>query len=120
MKSIRFTESELEFLKNHYELELIEAENYISEIKNVLTKLGALVKEATPEMPVNKTRKKRGRPRKIEAVKTPKETTVKKRRKRGRKQKATRKRAPKVVKNEKMIAETKPTTKKEAGKKLEV
>jgi len=61
MKSIKFSESELEFLKNHYELELIEAESYISEIKNILKKLGAEIKAAEPEKP----RKKRGRPRKV-------------------------------------------------------
>jgi len=38
MKSIKFSDSELEFLKNHYEFELVGAENYISEIKNILSK----------------------------------------------------------------------------------
>jgi len=66
MKSIRFSESELEFLKNHYELELVEAENYISEIKNILSKLGVLAKEPIQEKPNSKVRKKRGRPRKSE------------------------------------------------------
>lgn len=33
MKAIKFTESELEFLINHYELELLEAEAYMGEIR---------------------------------------------------------------------------------------
>jgi len=120
MKAIRFSESELEFLKNHYELELVEAENYISEIKNILKKLGVLVKEAVQEKPVTKGRKGRGRPKKTEAIVTPKEETVKKRRRRTRKQKSKRKLTPKAIKNEKKATETTPAAKKETGKKLEV
>jgi len=61
MKTIKFSDNELEFLRNHYELELMEAENYIAEIKNILKKLGAELKAEIPETP----KKKRGRPRKV-------------------------------------------------------
>ena len=64
MKSIKFSESELDFLKNHYELELSDAENYISEIKNILKKLGVIEKEIAKEKPIKNSGKKRGRPKK--------------------------------------------------------
>jgi hypothetical protein len=57
MKAIKFSETELEFLTNHYELELTEAENYISEIKNILKKLGVAGKEAIKEKPAKKSAK---------------------------------------------------------------
>jgi hypothetical protein len=65
MKSIKFSESELEFLQNHYELELLDAENYVGEIKNILNKLGKIEKEkeVTGEKSSRKTGKKRGRPK---------------------------------------------------------
>jgi hypothetical protein len=68
MKSIKFSESELEFLLNHYELELLDAENYIGEIKNILKKLGKIEKESTKEKPIKKTGKQRGRPKKVQKV----------------------------------------------------
>ena len=68
MKSIKFSESELEFLQNHYELELLDAENYVGEIKNILKKLGTIEKEITIEKPAKNTGKKRGRPAKKQKV----------------------------------------------------
>lgn len=62
MKAIKFTDSELEFLIHHYELELIEAEAYMGEIRGILKKLGVISKETVVEQPV-KVAKKRGRPR---------------------------------------------------------
>ena len=71
MKTIKFNESELEFLQNHYELELLDAENYVGEIKNILKKLGVIEKEITKEKPVKTSGKKRGRPKKEKKVSTP-------------------------------------------------
>ncbi|HPS66141.1 MAG TPA: helix-hairpin-helix domain-containing protein, partial [Ignavibacteria bacterium] len=45
---------ELEFLQTHYELELLDAENYVGEIKNILKKLGVIEKEITKEKPFEK------------------------------------------------------------------
>ena len=73
MKTIKFNEAELEFLQTHYELELLDAENYVAEIKNILKKLGVVEKEVTREKPVKKSGKKRGRPAK---EKTPVAETV--------------------------------------------
>lgn len=71
MKTIKFSENELEFLRNHYELELIDAENYIAEIKSILKKFGVVQKAEAPEKP----KKKRGRPKKVKTEpQTPKET----------------------------------------------
>lgn len=74
MKSIKFNESELEFLQNHYELELSDAENYVGEIKNILKKLGVIGKEIAKEKPVKSTGKKPGRPKKDK--KTPADNAI--------------------------------------------
>jgi hypothetical protein len=63
MKSIRFSPNELEFLRDHYEFELLEAEKYVEELKQILRKLGAEVKPEVGE----EVKKKRGRPRKNKA-----------------------------------------------------
>jgi len=63
MPSIKFTESELEFLVGQYELELIEAEKYIGEIKNILKKLGVISKDISGKKEIKKKRG-RGRPAK--------------------------------------------------------
>lgn len=101
MKAIKFSESELEFLQNHYELELMDAENYVGEIKNILKKLGAIEKEIVKEKPVKKPGKKPGRPAKVKKAiveKTPppvvlpeKKTPAKKTGKKTRKAKAVKK-----------------------------
>jgi len=110
MKSIRFSESELEFLKNHYELELVEAENYIAEIRNILAKLGVLAKAASAEKPAGRTGKKRGRPKKKETVAEDQGPAPKKAPKKKRRRKA----AKKVVKK---AEPKKPTPKKAVAKK---
>lgn len=80
MKSINFSGQELDILRTHYQHELVEAEKYVKEIKNLLSKLG--IKPATTaSVPEKKSR--RGR-KKAEA---PKESQLKAG-KRGRKQKA--------------------------------
>ena len=79
MKSIKFTELELEFLRTQYQLELLEAEKYVQEVKNLLVKLG--VKPATTEA-VSEKKSRRGRKK----VESPNETPVKMG-KRGRKPK---------------------------------
>lgn len=79
MKSIKFTAQELELLRNQYQLELVEAEKYVQEIKNILEKLGVPQIEDK-----NPPKKKPGRKR--EPV-TPVEETPVKKGKRGRKPK---------------------------------
>jgi hypothetical protein len=60
MRSIKFTEAELEFLKGQYELELIEAEKYIGEIRNLLKKLGSISADVT-KTSIPSKKKGRGR-----------------------------------------------------------
>lgn len=63
MKSIKFTDNELEFLRNHYQVELKEAQNYVSQIKDILSKVGVSKRPAVEipaEEEVNEV-KKRGR-----------------------------------------------------------
>lgn len=79
MKSIKFTEQELEFLRTQYQLEMVEAEKYVQEVKNLLVKLGVKPTK-TESVPERKSR--RGRKK----VEPPKETS-KLKSKRGRKPK---------------------------------
>lgn len=117
MKAIKFSESELEFLQNHYELELSDAENYVVEIKNILKKLGVSDTEITKEKPAKSTGKKRGRPKKEKnindevttpaPVKPVKKVNLKKAEKKGKivkTVKATPKSASKVAKSVPAIA----------------
>jgi hypothetical protein len=60
---MRFSKQEIEFLKDHCELELIEAENYITDLKNILRKLGSEMVVQQSEKPAGK---RRGRPKKKE------------------------------------------------------
>jgi len=90
MRSIKFSQSELDFLKSHYEQELNEVEKYAEEIKGMLKKLGAKSAPAASEKPEKKKTGRRGRPRKVvaepvvapaakkEKVKKPAKRTVKK------------------------------------------
>ena len=64
MKSIEFTDQELEFLRDQYQMELEEAENYVKSIKSVLVKLGNPKPKKVVE-PVEKQPKKRGRKPKL-------------------------------------------------------
>ncbi|MEI6681846.1 MAG: hypothetical protein WCO44_04425 [Bacteroidota bacterium] len=68
MKAIKFTDSELDFLKAHYELELSEVENYVAEIKNILKKFGVTNTVTAKEKPATSSGKKRGRPKKENTV----------------------------------------------------
>ena len=124
MKSIKFNESELEFLKNHYELELSDAENYVSEIKNILKKLGVIEKEIVKEKPAKTTGKKRGRPRKEKPADEQHVTPApaKPEKKAGRKTRKVKKAARKAVKAKPVetksvvAAPAKPAVKKAAKK----
>jgi len=64
MKSIEFTDQELDFLRKQYLMELEEAENYVKSIKSVLVKLGSSKPKKVAE-PVGKLPKKRGRKPKV-------------------------------------------------------
>jgi len=78
MKTIKFSEEEISLLRNMYEDELAQAENYVDTIKDTLKKLGNPVKaskEVSMEMEP-KVAKKRGR--------KPKEKTLEPKKKRGR------------------------------------
>jgi hypothetical protein len=100
MKTIKFSETEIEFLRNHYELELLDAEKYISEIKNILKKLGVIEKEMIQENALKTVSKKRGRPKKEKkapAVKAEKKAPVAKPEKKALPAKAEKKALPAKV-----------------------
>ncbi len=67
MRSIKFSDLELDFLKGHYEQELRDVEKYADELKAMLRKLGGKVAAVTAEKPEKKKRGRRGRPRKVAA-----------------------------------------------------
>lgn len=83
MKSITFSNQQIDFLRKQYEAELTNAEEYLEQIKGILKKLGAKTKEVrTEDSELNhKAGRKRGRKPKptFELPKVPK--------KRGRKPK---------------------------------
>jgi len=82
MKSIKFSDEQLEFLREQYTDELANAEKYVEQVKEILKKLGAEVKASKigTEQPV-KVEKKRGRKPKVAVAE------VKEPKKRGRKPK---------------------------------
>jgi hypothetical protein len=63
MRSIKFSESELEFLRERYKIEIEAAENYIIQAKEILKKLGSTKKPSIDIIPekAGKVRVKRGR-----------------------------------------------------------
>jgi hypothetical protein len=66
MKSIKFSEDELDFLRTQYQLELVEAEKYVQDVKTLLKKLGVPHTTKEPMSDV-KIQKKRGRkPKSVE------------------------------------------------------
>ncbi len=116
MKSIRFSEDELEFLRNHYEFELAEAENYVEDIKSILKKLGSIKKEVIADKPAKAKGKKRGRPKAVksaevapEVVKQEVKKAVTARKKPGPKKKkmATKKKSTAQIKAEAPVQEAK-------------
>jgi hypothetical protein len=64
MKSIKFTDQEIDFLQKQYLIELEEAEKYVESIKNLLDKLGNPKPKKVLE-PVEKIPTKRGRKPKV-------------------------------------------------------
>jgi hypothetical protein len=104
MKTITFTEQELEFLRDQYQFELEEAENYVESIKSILLKFGVT---KPVDSPVNATAEKNGGKRgrkpaavKDKAVATPGEKGKKERKTRADKGKKRNKRNSKVARAE--------------------
>jgi hypothetical protein len=113
MKAIKFNEAELEFLQSHYELELLDAENYVGEIKNILKKLGVFEKEIAKEKPAKKSVKKSGRPKKektavVETIAAPALKPVKKAAPKKAAKKVTKKAAKKENKPVAAAAQVQP------------
>lgn len=79
MKSINFTDEELEHLRSYYYIELVEAEKDVERIKTILSKIG----ESKPEKPeIIKEKKPRGRKPKVKTEEVvPAEVVLKKVRK---------------------------------------
>ena len=102
MKSIEFTDQELDFLRKQYLMELEEAENYVESLRNILKKLGNPKRGKIIE-PVEKQPKKRGRKPKLIKEEGLAKPIKKKRKQRKDKGKGRRK----VVKLVKPVVETK-------------
>lgn len=70
MKTIKFSEKELGFIRQQYQVELEEAEEYVENLKNILKKIGA-PEPFTPAEPVAKEPARRGRKPKVQKELTP-------------------------------------------------
>jgi hypothetical protein len=64
MKSIKFTDDELDFILDQYQMELEEAEKYVESLRNIIKKLGNPKPKKVAE-PVEKQPNKRGRKPKL-------------------------------------------------------
>jgi hypothetical protein len=80
MKSIKFSNEELNLLQKQYREELHKAEKYVEQVKEILKKLGAINESAITEGEISKP--KRGRKKKTE-IQSP--VVIKEKKKRGRK-----------------------------------
>jgi len=119
MPSIKFTAAELEFLVGQYELELIEAEKYIAEIKNILKKLGVIIKDI-PQKNELKKKRGRGRPARVSITGenlSPAEKQVEASKKKKGKPGRPKKRGPKKGSKRKTAGELKPAVKAPAEEK---
>lgn len=65
MKTIKFSEKELGFIRQQYQVELEEAEEYVENLKNILNKISAPETFTPAEEPV-KGPKRRGRKPKVQ------------------------------------------------------
>jgi len=84
MKAIKFSEKELEFLREQYQDELSQAKEYVNQILEILKKLGVREKSVKEEPVEIKVYKKRGPKPKVKTVESKVEP-----KKRGRKPKIT-------------------------------
>jgi hypothetical protein len=64
MKSIKFNDQELEFIRDQYQMELEEAEKYVESLRTIIKKLGSPIPKKIAE-PVEKIPKKRDRKPKL-------------------------------------------------------
>jgi hypothetical protein len=64
MKTIKFSEKELGFIRQQYQVELEEAEEYVENLKNILSRISA--PESTVSGNIVKKLARRGRPAKIQ------------------------------------------------------
>ena len=95
MKTIKFTDKEIDFLRDQYEMELEEAEKYIESTMNILEKLGSTVSKKVIE-PIEKSAKKRGRKPKVVKEEVVTEVIKKQRKQRVAKAQPVKQEEPKV------------------------
>ena len=98
MRKVTFSEKELEFIRQLYQVELKEAEEYVENIKNILRKINApetiIIAEPVEKEPARSERKTRSFKKPISPNK---ERIVKKRRRRSDKgKKRTKKNQPTI------------------------
>lgn len=108
MKTIKFSEKELGFIRQQYQVELEEAEEYVENLKNILNKIGS-PETFTPVEEVVKEPKRRGRKPKVqEEVILPEAEPIEKKRKPRRDKGMKRAKRNKPVIQEKPINEANP------------
>jgi len=108
MKTIKFSDQELGFIRQQYQVELEEAEEYIENLKNILNKIGAPETFTTPEKDVMEPARRGRKPNVRKDLPTPEAEPVEKKRKpRSDKGKKRAKRNQSVTQG-KSIGETTP------------
>lgn len=108
MKTIKFSEKELGFIRQQYQVELEEAEEYVENLKNILNKIGS-PETFTPVEEVVKETKRRGRKPKVQKeVTLPEAEPVEKKRKPRRDKGMKRAKRNKPALQEKPLNDTTP------------
>jgi hypothetical protein len=105
MKSIKFTDDELDFIRQQYQVELEEAQKYVESLKNIIKKIDSPKSVETIEIP---EKKRRGRKPKVQKEESLIPELVKKGRKQRKDKGKKRRRPDKPVKVEKPVKETTP------------
>src|ERR1039457_3320005 len=98
MKTIKFSEKELGFIRQQYQVELEEAEEYVENLKNILKKISS-PEASAPDEAIVKERKRPGRKPKVKNVITPAESAP-----------VEKKRKPRADKGVKRAKRAKPVT----------
>jgi hypothetical protein len=109
MKTIKFSEQELGFIRQQYQVELEEAEEYVENLKNILKKIGVPDAFTVAEQVVKEPARRGRKPKVRKELPAPEAEPVEKKRKpRSDKGKKRAKRNQPVI-QEKSINETTPS-----------
>jgi hypothetical protein len=121
MKTIKFSEKELGFIRQQYQVELEEAEEYVENLKNILKKIGNAEASASSEEVASEPKRRGRKPKaKLEvAAVEPAEKKRKPRRDKGVKRAKRAKNVPSIIKEKAMNETTTTPASAEGSEKSE-